>query len=215
MASYPPSAEAEIAAPIERVFDALLDGSRYPEWNPLILSEEGDSFAVGAPVTMRVRLGPVVVRPTRATVRVTPPGETDGRRAEWVHRFASGLAKVGLVQSQRHHELEAHGGGTRYVTYEHFRGPLSWLLPYGAIDAGFKAQAAALRRTARGVPLAPATASDGLLSALTQNESCAHETSMSDPRTTEESWIFVSLGLLRLPSVASRSVPRPRPVRCH
>lgn len=141
-----PSAEIEIAAPLPWVFDVLLDGTRYPEWNPLILEETGDSRRVGAPVAMKVRLGRFTVRPTRATTRLVEPQADGSGHAEWVHRFASWPARLGLVRSERHHELEALAGGrTHYVTYEHFWGPLARFMPLGEIDAGFKAQARALR----------------------------------------------------------------------
>ena len=56
-AFYPPSAEIEIAAPVRQVWDVLLDGARYPDWNRFILSVDRDLKTPHVRIPMRVKLG--------------------------------------------------------------------------------------------------------------------------------------------------------------
>ena len=142
--SYPPSAEIEIAAPVKVVWSVLLDGSRYPEWNRFIFSVEGNLQTLGTRIPMQVRLGNRTVRPSMTVVAVEPPGPNGAR---WVHQYASFLARLGWLTSERHHELQAtqNGEATLYRTWEPFGGWMKSFVPFETIDAGFKAQAQALK----------------------------------------------------------------------
>lgn len=148
---YPPSAEIEINAPIEQVWAVLLDGAKYPEWNRFIFSVDGDLQVPGVPIPMQVKLGKRTVRPSMNVVIVEPPEPARSgdrkARARWVHQYASLLARIGWLTSERHHEMEASENGytTRYRTWEPFGGWLKWGVPYKQIDAGFKAQAVQLK----------------------------------------------------------------------
>lgn len=146
---YPPSAEIDIAAPVQRVWDVLLDGARYPEWNKFIFEVRGELDVPHKPIAMQVRLGRFVTRPVMQVVMVQPPGE-DGEAGRWVHQYADGLARRGWLCSERHHEMTPieGGAGTRYRTWEDFSGWMRGVVPYRSIDTGFKQQADALRRRA-------------------------------------------------------------------
>lgn len=142
---YPPSAEIQIEAPVQAVWDVLLDGARYPEWNRFILEVDGDLQTQNIRIPMRVRLGGRIVKPSMRVVTVEPPG-ADGP-ARWVHQFDSRLARLGWLTSRRHHEISPLGDGSSslYKTWEPFGGWMKAFVPYGKIDEGFKAQAQQLK----------------------------------------------------------------------
>ena len=140
---YPPSAEIEIKAPLQRVWDVLLDGEGYAGWNRFIPEVDGALEKLNTPIHMRVELGGRNTRAVMCSVIVTPP---QAGEALWVHAHASWLAKTGLVRSRRHHALKAIDEATTgYRTWEPFSGLLKRFVPLADIDAGFKTQAADLK----------------------------------------------------------------------
>lgn len=146
---YPPSAEIEIAAPITRVWEALLDGARYPEWNDFIMHVDGDLQETGVRIPMQVKLGDRTVRPCMKVTVVEAPGTCD-KAARWVHQYDSWLARRGWLTSERQHEMTpiAHGSATLYKTWEPFAGWMKAFVPFRKIDEGFKAQARQLKQRA-------------------------------------------------------------------
>lgn len=142
---YPPSAEIEISAPVQCVWQVLLDGPGYPDWNSFVYEVHGDLKQMNEPVGVRVVLKGRKARSVMKIIKLAPPGETAD--AEWVHQYAGLLGKLGLLGSERHHELTSIRGGTatRYKTWEPFWGILKPIIPYQAIDAGFKMQALDLK----------------------------------------------------------------------
>lgn len=148
----PPSAEIRINAPIQAVWDVLLDGARYPEWNRFILSVDGDLQTRHVRIPMRVKLGRRIVRPSMRVVTVEPP-EGAGAGARWVHQFDSRLARLGWLTSERHHEIHpiAEGTASLYKTWEPFGGWMKAFVPYDDIDNGFKAQALQLKARVEGI----------------------------------------------------------------
>lgn len=143
---YPPSAEVRIDSPICHVWSVLLDGDSYPLWNEFIFGVDGDLQAVGRPIRLSVKLGKRTTRPTMKTTELVVP-DADGQ-AEWVHQFASRVASLGLLRSERHHQLQStdDGDATIYTTYEKFWGPLKLLMPFKQIDLGFKEQTNQLKK---------------------------------------------------------------------
>ena len=145
-AFYPPSAEIEITAPVRQVWDVLLDGARYPDWNRFILSVDGDLKTPHVRIPMRVKLGGAIVRPSMRVVTVEAP-EEGAQAACWVHQYDSRIARLGWLTSERHHEIHPVGDGSvsLYKTWETFGGWMKGRVPYRKIDEGFKAQAAQLK----------------------------------------------------------------------
>ena len=123
--------EIAIEAPPERVWDVLVDLSRYPGWNPFIVAVIG---AVEEGATLRVTLAPPGGRRITLKPRVTevrPAGAL-----EWLGH----VGFPGLFDGR--HRFELHrtlGGGTRFVQRETFTGLLVVLFAR-SLD----------RRTARG-----------------------------------------------------------------
>ena len=143
---YPPRAEIEISAPIQQVWDVLLDGASYPEWNAFIVKVKGDLGQTGVNIPMEVKLGRKTVRPSMKVVTVEPPAAS-GPGASWVHQYDSLLARAGWLTSERHHEMSTIRGGaaTLYKTWEPFGGWMKRFVPFKTIDEGFKAQAQQLK----------------------------------------------------------------------
>jgi hypothetical protein len=105
--------ETQIDAPPERVWAVLSDFATYPEWNPFIVSIDGERVP-GGTLAVTLRLGERDIRLRPRVVRWEPGrtlrwfGEAGGR---WVFAGEHGLT------------VEPSGtGGTRFVHDEHFRG---------------------------------------------------------------------------------------------
>lgn len=137
---YPPSAEVRIESPIDHVWSVLLDGDSYPIWNEFIFAVDGDLQATGSRIGLSVKLGKRTARPTMKTTELVAPGANG--QAKWVHQFASRTASLGLLRSERHHQMTStdDGESTVYTTHETFWGPLKALMPFKQIDHGFKEQ---------------------------------------------------------------------------
>ena len=134
----------EIEAPIERVWEVLVDFGRYGEWNPFTTRVDTDS-RVGSPVDLHVTLGPLRVKQRERIEVVDPP-----HRLAWSTKTGHRL----LLSARREQRLEALGEGRcRYVTNDAFKGPLTPLvvLLFGRlIRGGFNDMAVALKRRAEG-----------------------------------------------------------------
>ena len=72
----------DIAAPVERVWDILVDIERYAEWNPLTTRVETD-LEIGSPVDLYVTLGPLKLKQPEWIESVDPPHlQRDGAGAD-------------------------------------------------------------------------------------------------------------------------------------
>ncbi len=134
----------EIEAPVERVWEVLVDFARYGEWNPFTTRVDTDS-AVGSPVDLHVRLGPLRVK-QRERIEVVDPPHLLAWSTKTGHRL--------LLSARREQRLEALGEARcRYVTTDAFAGPLTPLvvLLFGRlVRGGFNAMARALKERAEG-----------------------------------------------------------------
>jgi hypothetical protein len=108
-------AAAEIDAPAEHVWAILVDLPAYDAWNPFTYSV-ASSLAVGAPLTMRVRLAPGRERVDRHIVSVVAPP----RELCWDF-----VGPPALLRTRRGQLLTPLGARrTRYSTYSEFHGLL-------------------------------------------------------------------------------------------
>ncbi len=134
----------EIEAPIERVWDILVDAERYGEWNPFTTRVETD-FEVGSPVDLYVVLGPLKLRQPEWIVAVERPS-----LLVWGTQFGHPR----LLSARREQRLEATGATRcRYLTTDAFTGlltPLVVLLFGRWIRRGFNDMARGLERYAEG-----------------------------------------------------------------
>lgn len=132
----------EIEAPIERVWEILVDVDRYGDWNPFTTRVE-TTFEIGSPVDLYVTLGPFKLKQPERVEAVEPP-----HLLVW-------STKVGhrvLVSARREQRLEALGETRcRYLTTDAFNGlltPLAILLFGRLVRRGFNDMAWSLKRFA-------------------------------------------------------------------
>ena len=138
-------AEIEIDADPQAVWAVLTDFAAYPNWNPFIVSIDGDQ-RVGA--RLRARLQPPGARgiTMRPTVTVSEPRQAFG----WLGRLG-GVPH--LFDGAHRFDLEPLDGGarTRLVQSERFRGVLLPLVRRSVLPAtlaGFDAMNRALAERA-------------------------------------------------------------------
>lgn len=136
----------EIDAPLDRVWDVIIDLDRYGDWNPFCVGARS-TLEIGSPIHMRVRLLPFVTQSQTETV------------LEHVSRERLGYgvvgALLGAIRSHRFHIVEViDEGRTRYTSDFELGGWLSWLvilLLGGRLRAGFAANTASLKARAEAV----------------------------------------------------------------
>ena len=154
-----PRASVDIDAPLDVVWEIMLDTQRYAEWNPFVLRADCRTPPqVGDPIRLHVEFpgGRRAVSPERISCVVLPYDERDGtRRAELAYDYEGLPSKLRLVRGRRWQRLSQRPGGTtRYDTVEEFSGPLVRLAGPARVQEGFRRHAEALRRraeaTARG-----------------------------------------------------------------
>lgn len=147
-----PSAQAAevIEAPIDLVWDVMLDTEAYAEWNPFVIRVRRPRhrpLRVGDPILLKVRWHTGgTARSTERVTRMEPPDEHDGRRAVLEYEYRGPLGSSGLVRGRRLQELtRLDDAATSYSTYEKLHGPLAFAAPIQRVQDGFERHAAALK----------------------------------------------------------------------
>lgn len=134
--------ETLIQASPQRVWQVLTDFSAYAEWNPFIVSLQGEA-EWGQRLEVKIRTGEGkqhVFKPV--VLQAMPP-----TRLRWLGRFGV----PGLFDGEHDFELEAQGGATLLHQRESFRGylvPLLWKTVEPPTRAGFEAMNRALKARA-------------------------------------------------------------------
>jgi hypothetical protein len=139
--------ETQIDAPVDRVWNVLMDFAAYPTWNPF-LRRIGGRPEVGS--RLDVEIGASGTRPMR--FRPTVMSVVPNREFRWLGH----LAIRGLFDGEHIFELAPVGSGsTRFVQRERFRG---LFLPFLArrlekdVRRGFEEMNRALRERATHSP---------------------------------------------------------------
>ncbi|WP_232678257.1 SRPBCC domain-containing protein [Nocardioides sp. R-C-SC26] len=150
--STQPSASIEIDAPLDLVWQIMLDTDEYGAWNPFVFRAETPTPAqVGNPIVLHVRWrnGRTTRSPERITA-IEPPVRHDGTTTALLSYVYEGLpAKLGLVRGIRHQRLtQIDGGPTHYETVEEFSGPLVRFAGPDRVADGFARHAAGLKERA-------------------------------------------------------------------
>ncbi|QQD19521.1 SRPBCC domain-containing protein [Spongiibacter nanhainus] len=152
------SAETIIQAPIERVWEVMLDIDRYQQWNPFVTHIECADTPprLGSDLTLHVRFSSGLKR--REIEQITclePPQDQGGElRATLVYRFTGLAHDWNLVRGQRYQYLTALSDtSTRYFTEENLTGWLSWVAPIRGVRDGFERHAQALKERCESLPV--------------------------------------------------------------
>ena len=151
MAAPYAEAQVDIEAPIERVWQVMIDMPRYGEWNPFIVQVGLPSgVRVGADLMLHVAFanGMRVKNPERILRLDAPAAGADGVvRACLEYQSRGPLHALNLVRASRPQLIERLGDGrTRYRTHETFGGLLARAVPLKQVQDGFERHAAALKR---------------------------------------------------------------------
>jgi hypothetical protein len=148
MSSVEAKSSIEIAAPVECVWEVMIDLPLYHEWNPFIVRVDGVSgpLTVGTAFKLHVKWSSGGGASSDEQV-TRVDGPRDGRAA-LEYRFTGWLARLGLVRALRVQTLEPSPHGTRYFTCESFQGPLARAIPLAKVQDGFDRHARALKSRA-------------------------------------------------------------------
>ncbi len=113
--------EIDINAPVEKVWDILLDFEHYPDWNPFIKSIEGNA-GVGD------RLKVIIHSPDSSPMKFTPVCLKLENKTEF--RWVGRLLIPGIFDGEHIFQLkEMIGDQTRFIQREKFKGilvPFFW-----------------------------------------------------------------------------------------
>jgi hypothetical protein len=150
MASRVASAWVHIDAPLHVVWAALVDFVAYPEWNPFIVRVDGPEVleTTADALVLHVVLPDGRARevPVQVTDAVEPHPDALGHVAWLAWSFTDWPARWGLLGSNRMQRLvQGLGRETVYHTEEAFEGLLAPFVPLEQVQAGFEAQAEALK----------------------------------------------------------------------
>ena len=130
-----------INAPLEKVWQALIDVEIYPRWNPFTTRVE-TTFAVGEPAILYVTMNGQHQRVQHEVITVYEPS----RAFAW----ASIIGAPFVLRANRWQIVEAiDAQHTQYETYETFDGllvPLIMTLYRKDIQRGFESVGAALKK---------------------------------------------------------------------
>jgi hypothetical protein len=134
--------EIDITASPDTVWGILTDLEAYSDWNPFIVSAEGN-VAVGERLTNRMKQPGGKAMTLKPTVTAADPGQ----KFEWLGH----LGVPGIFDGRHRFELEATTTGTRLVHSEHFNGALVRLMRKmvdNGTRQGFEEMNAALKERA-------------------------------------------------------------------
>lgn len=150
MATRVASARVHIEAPIHVVWAAMVDFVAYPQWNPFIVRIDGPEVleTTADELVLQVQLADGRSRavPVQVTDAAEPHPDALGHVAWLAWSFTDWPARWGLLTSNRTQRcVQELGRATIYHSEEAFEGVLAPFVPIEAVQAGFEAQAEALK----------------------------------------------------------------------
>lgn len=157
MSKIQASAECEINAPIEKVWELMVGIGNYQLWNPFVVRVESNQSkpAVGVMMDFTVRFpgDESTTRSKELVTRFSPPQTKDGViTATWEYDYASLPSKIGMIKATRIQQItQKEGEPTRYFSQEKFSGWGVSFVPIDNVQAGFDAQTEALKKAAETV----------------------------------------------------------------
>ena len=135
--------EAHLSASPDATWAVLADGARYAEWNPFIVSMEGEVRKGG-------RLRNTMQPEPGQTMTFTPKilEAEPGQELRWIGR----LGLPGLCDGEHYFLLSETATGTKLVHGEKFSGILLWFVDVQKFEANFAAMNDALARRLATLP---------------------------------------------------------------
>jgi len=118
----------EINAPPKAVWEVLVDFSSYAEWNPFIISMQGQ-VGVGEMLQETIRQPDGKIVPLKSRILTVEPMQ----KLEWEGYFGAPF----LFSGRHSLILEASPGGTRFIQKEIFTGLALFLMDVDAILPGY------------------------------------------------------------------------------
>lgn len=131
--------QIEIDTTPEIVWDTLVDFASYPQWNPFVVSIEGEP-TVGS--KLRTTIDPPGGK--KATFKPTVTAVETNSYFEWLGK----LGLKGIFDGRHQFRIEPSPGGTRFTQSEEFTGVLAPLLMRfldKSTRAGFEAMNVAIK----------------------------------------------------------------------
>ena len=153
MASHHIAKPLDIHAPIQAVWDQLLDIQTYSSWNPFIIQATGSGPAhqPGTLLTFTVKWhnGKTSGSVEEVQQALSPSKDADGvLRAQWVYRYKTWVSAIGMIQSVRTQTLQqSPGQPTHYHSALELKGWGSQFAPLEKIERGLATQGKALKQT--------------------------------------------------------------------
>jgi hypothetical protein len=146
-----PRAIVDIEAPLDAVWQVMLDTEAYGDWNPFLYSiETARPPAVGNPIVLHVRWANGRTTRSPEVITAIEPPATDAAgvtTARLSYVYAGTATRLGLIKGTRHQRLtQRPGGPTTYDTVEEFSGPAVRLAGPDRVAEGFRRHAEALRQ---------------------------------------------------------------------
>ena len=143
--------EIDIDTSIDVVWGIMTAIDLYSAWNPFIVDVQAPN---GPPIAatlmhfdVRWQQGGRARSSERVTLFEPPKADPEGTlRAEWRYDFVSPLSTIGMIQASRIQRLsQSPGQQTHYYSEERFAGWGTLFVPIQKVQAGFHAQAHALK----------------------------------------------------------------------
>lgn len=134
--------EIEIDATPEVVWDTLLDFASYSEWNPFVVSIEGEA-EIGSRLQARLQLPEGMASVFKPTVTALEPN----RHLEWL----GVVGFRGVFDGRHQFRIDATAAGTRFTQSEEFTGilaPLMMMMIKSKTQLGFELMNKAIKERA-------------------------------------------------------------------
>ncbi len=139
-----------IDADINTVWQTMTDWDSYHKWNPFIVNVDYTVDEKHEIDKMKFHLRWHDGKKGTSIEQMLSSTPPSAGSAEIVYKYASLIAKLGLLRATRIQQLQAKGNQTEYYTKEEFFGILARFVPFSAVKKGFTAQANALATIASG-----------------------------------------------------------------
>lgn len=154
MSQIQATAECEISAPIDKVWEIMVEISKFQLWNPFVIRVESNRRepieGIMMDFTIRFPGDKNTTNSKELVTKFKPPQESNGELiAEWKYDYASFMAKIGMIKATRIQRLsQKEGEPTKYFSQEVFNGWGASFVPIEKVQAGFDAQTKALKKAA-------------------------------------------------------------------